>query len=44
MNLLQQLEAEQMASLRAKPLPDFRPGDTLKVSVKVVDVTLDEKT
>ena len=44
MNLLQELEAEQMAALRAKALPDFRPGDTLKVSVKVVDVTFDEKT
>ena len=44
MNLLQQLEAEQMAGLRAKKLPEFRPGDTLKVNVKVVDVTYDEKT
>src|ERR1700760_782698 len=44
MNLLQQLEAEQMAAVRSKPLPEFRPGDTLKVSVKVVDVTFDEKT
>ena len=43
MNLLQQLEAEQMAALRGKALPDFRPGDTLKVNVKVVDVTYDEK-
>ena len=37
MNLLQQLEAEQMAALRAKKLPEFRPGDTLKVNVKVVE-------
>ena len=44
MNLLQQLEAEQMAALRTKKLPEFRPGDTLKVNVKVVDVTYDEKT
>ena len=43
MNLLQQLEAEQMTAVRAKALPDFRPGDTLKVNVKVVDVTYDEK-
>src|SRR5277367_4076142 len=43
MNLLQTLEAEQMKAVRAKPLPDFRPGDTLKVNVKVVDVTYDEK-
>lgn len=44
MNLLQQLEAEQVKALRATPHPAFRPGDTLKVSVKVVDVTFDEKT
>ena len=44
MNLIQTLEAEQMKALRAKPLPDFRAGDTLKVNVKVVDVTFDEKT
>ena len=44
MNLLQTLEAEQMKTARAKPLPPFRPGDTLKVNVKVVDVTYDEKT
>src|ERR1700743_809638 len=44
MNLLQQLEAEQMAAVRDKPLPEFRPGDTLKVNVRVVDVTFDEKT
>jgi large subunit ribosomal protein L19 len=44
MNLLQTLEAEQMKTLRATPLPEFRAGDTLKVNVKVVDVTFDEKT
>jgi large subunit ribosomal protein L19 len=44
MNLLQTLEAEQMKTLRATPLPSFRAGDTLKVNVKVVDVTFDEKT
>src|SRR5215831_1435087 len=44
MNLLKTLEAEQMKALRAKAHPDFRPGDTLKVNVKVVDVTYDEKT
>src|SRR5580698_9625292 len=44
MNLLQELEAEQMKAVRAKAHPDFRPGDTLKVNVKVVDVTFDEKT
>jgi large subunit ribosomal protein L19 len=43
MNLLQQLEAEQMKAVRAKPHPEFRAGDTLKVNVKVVEVTYDEK-
>ena len=43
MNLLQTLEAEQMKAVRAKPLPDFRAGDTLKVNVKVVEVSYDEK-
>jgi large subunit ribosomal protein L19 len=38
MNLIQQLEAEQIAKLTAnKKLPEFRPGDTLKVGVKVVE-------
>ena len=45
MNLLQTLEAEQVAALRGdKPAPDFRPGDTLRVNVKVIDATFDEKT
>lgn len=44
MNLLQTLEAEQMQAVRATPFPPFRPGDTLRVAVKVVDVTFDEKT
>src|ERR1700753_4155549 len=44
MNLLQQLEKEQMESLRGgKAHPEFRPGDTLKVNVKVVEQTYDEK-
>jgi large subunit ribosomal protein L19 len=45
MNLLKQLEAEQMTALRGKKaLPEFRPGDTVKVNVKVVDASFDEKT
>ena len=44
MDLLKTLEAEQMKAVRATPHPDFRPGDTLRVNVKVVDVTFDEKT
>lgn len=38
MNLLQQFEAEQMARLAAaRPVPDFAPGDTVRVMVKVVE-------
>jgi large subunit ribosomal protein L19 len=38
MNLIQTLEAEQIAKLAAaKKIPEFRPGDTLKVGVKVVE-------
>jgi large subunit ribosomal protein L19 len=43
MNIIQELEAEQMKNLRKKAHPDFRPGDTLKVSVKVVEQSFDEK-
>ncbi|MFN3371910.1 MAG: 50S ribosomal protein L19 [Sphingomonadaceae bacterium] len=36
MNLLQQIEAEQIEKLKAaRAVPDFRPGDTLRVGVKV---------
>ena len=45
MNLIQTLEREQMdASRGGRKLPVFRPGDTLKVNVKVVDVSYDEKS
>ena len=38
MNLIQTLEAEQIAKLTEKrAIPEFRPGDTLKVGVKVVE-------
>ncbi|MBX3595428.1 50S ribosomal protein L19 [Sphingomonas sp.] len=38
MNLIQQIEAENVAKFAAdKKIPDFRPGDTLKVGVKVVE-------
>ncbi|HTH27721.1 MAG TPA: 50S ribosomal protein L19 [Sphingobium sp.] len=36
MNLLQQIEAENIAAL-AKDIPDFRPGDTVRVGVRVVE-------
>ena len=38
MNLIQQLEKEQMAKLSVgKDIPDFEPGDTVLVNVKVVE-------
>ena len=38
MNLIQQIEAENIAKLTAaRAIPEFRPGDTLKVGVKVVE-------
>jgi large subunit ribosomal protein L19 len=38
MNLIKQLEQEQMAKLSAgKTIPDFEPGDTVLVNVKVVE-------
>jgi large subunit ribosomal protein L19 len=38
MNILQQFEADQMAKLvAARGVPEFAPGDTLRVSVKVVE-------
>src|SRR5690349_24124676 len=38
MNLLQRLEQEQVEKLAAsRPIPEFQPGDTLRVGVKVVE-------
>ena len=38
MNLIKQLEAEQITKLtEGKEIPDFAPGDTLVVNVKVVE-------
>jgi len=36
MNLLQTIEAENIAAI-AKEIPAFRPGDTLRVGVRVVE-------
>ena len=45
MNLLQTLQAEQVAALgKDKKKGNFQPGDTVKVNVKVVEESLDEKT
>lgn len=38
MNIIQQFEKEQVERLsQGKELPDFRPGDTVRVLVKVVE-------
>ncbi|HEX8224238.1 MAG TPA: 50S ribosomal protein L19 [Allosphingosinicella sp.] len=38
MNLIQQLEAEAIEqSTQGRPIPEFRPGDTLRVGVRVVE-------
>jgi large subunit ribosomal protein L19 len=38
MNLIQQLEKEQVAKLSAgREIPEFQPGDTVLVNVKVVE-------
>ncbi|MXO61919.1 50S ribosomal protein L19 [Qipengyuania oceanensis] len=40
MNLIQQLEAEAIEQLaEGKEIPDFRPGDTVRVGVKVIEGT-----
>ena len=36
MNLIQQIEAEEIAKA-GKTIPEFRPGDTLRVGVKVIE-------
>jgi len=38
MNIIQQLEAEQVAKIEAKrTLPEFSPGDTVRVNVRVTE-------
>ena len=38
MNIIQRYEAEQIARLtETRPVPEFAPGDTVRVSVKVVE-------
>lgn len=38
MNLIQQIEAEEIAKA-GKDIPEFRPGDTVRVGVKVIEGT-----
>jgi len=35
-NLIQQIEAEEIAKA-GKDIPEFRPGDTLRIGVKVIE-------
>ena len=40
MNLIQQIEAEEIAkatTAAGKEIPEFRPGDTVRVGVKVIE-------
>jgi large subunit ribosomal protein L19 len=38
MNVIQEIEKEQLAKLsQGKDIPDFEPGDTVLVNVKVVE-------
>jgi large subunit ribosomal protein L19 len=38
MNLIQEIEREQIERLTAeRPIPDFGPGDTVRVNVKVIE-------
>ncbi len=38
MNLIQQIEAEEIAkAISGKEIPEFRPGDTVRVGVRVVE-------
>ncbi len=38
MNIIERYEAEQIARLtQGRPVPDFAPGDTVRVAVKVVE-------
>ena len=40
MNIIKEIENEQLEKLQAEhPVPDFGPGDTLRVNVKVVEGT-----
>ena len=40
MNVIEQIEAEQIARLtEERPIPDFAPGDTVRVHFKVVEGT-----
>jgi large subunit ribosomal protein L19 len=38
MNVIQQIEQQQVAALtQSRQIPDFRPGDTVRVNVRVIE-------
>ena len=37
MNIVQQLEAEQIKKLGGDKIPSFKPGDTVRVNVRIVE-------
>ena len=40
MNVIEQIEQEQLEKLAAeRPIPEFGPGDTLRINVKVIEGT-----
>ncbi|MBV8538480.1 MAG: 50S ribosomal protein L19 [Alphaproteobacteria bacterium] len=40
MNIIEEIEKEQIAKLTAqRSVPEFAPGDTVRVSVKVIEGT-----
>ncbi|MCC6918516.1 MAG: 50S ribosomal protein L19 [Alphaproteobacteria bacterium] len=45
MNIIAELEKEELSKLaRAKGTTEFGPGDTLKVNVKVIEISVEEKS
>ncbi len=45
MNIIAELEKEELSKLaRAKGTTSFGPGDTLKVNVKVIEISVEEKS
>jgi len=45
MNIIAELEKEELSKLaRAKGTTQFSPGDTLKVNVKVIEISVEEKS
>jgi len=43
LQLFEQRQKEALEAKRAKPTPEFRPGDTVRVNVKIVEKTAKEE-